>query len=290
MPEKVTQNMVKDKLPQRKSQSHKGEHGRVLVIGGSREYFGAPILTALGALNSGCDLVYLFVPECNFDVTRSYSPNFIVKSYQGDFLHKKILPSILEISEMCDTIVIGPGLGKISASYGGRSDIPSLVASIFQKIRKAFVLDAEAILACELGDFNDIDIVITPHAGEFLRLTGQKLSYDLSERAEQSHRAAMQKGVSILLKGPTDVIASRTGEIFLNSTGNPGMTVGGTGDVLAGITGGLIAQGLSSFDGACCASYINGACGDALYKKKWFAFNAEDIALEIPFMLRELMG
>jgi NAD(P)H-hydrate epimerase len=265
----------------RDADSKKGDHGRVLVVGGSQDYYGAPLLTAFAAQNSGADLVFLSVPEVNFDVTRCYSPDLIVRKYPGDFFNHAGVESVLELSEACDSLVIGPGLGT-------NPEVREAVVEVLREISIPAVVDADALKALS-GVKIKGDVVLTPHSGEFEVLTGGKLPSGPEERVEVVKRWSRKIGAVVLLKSPTDVIASPSGDWKFNATGNPGMTAGGTGDVLAGLVGGLIAQGMNTYDAACCAAFINGCAGDDLYSDKGYGFTAMDLALQIPFSLKDIM-
>jgi NAD(P)H-hydrate epimerase len=271
-------------LPKRKKGSHKGDNGKVLVVGGSELYYGAPVLAGLAVLNSGADLVYLAVPEINFNVTRVFSPDLIVRKYPGDYLNSKAIDQILDIAEDCDSLVIGPGLGL-------REETKEAIFKILEKTKIPVVIDADGIKA--LKDKPDIlkrlNAVITPHPGEFKILTGEELPKDIEERKGIISKYAKKLQSVVLLKSPIDIIASPDGKAKLNPTGNAGMTGGGTGDVLAGLTASLIAQGLDIFNATSCAAFINGAAGDELYERKGYAFTASDLIDELPYTLKEIL-
>ncbi len=262
----------------RKNDSHKGENGKVLVIGGSAGYHGAPILSALGALNSGADLVHLAVPEGNYDVTRSYAPDFIVKKFPGEYLGSggHWFPE-----DKYNSIVMGPGLGS-------QKETQENVLSLLKNTPVPVVIDADAIKALE-GTKLKINGVITPHSKEFQMLSGKKLPKNMDKRKSVLLEESAQKGSVILLKAPVDIIVSPDGNCKFNETGNSGMTVGGTGDVLAGIVGGFIAQGIGPFTAAYCSAFINGAAGDELYSWKGNCFTASDLAYEIPFTIKRML-
>lgn len=262
--------------------SRKGDNGKVLVVGGSDLYYGAPVLSAFGALNSGADLVYLAVPEVNYEVTRTFSPDFIVRKYPGGFLSQSSVDAVLELAGGCDSMVIGPGLGN-------RSETKSAVLEVLKKIKIPVVIDADALKAIAEGRelLKKLNAVLTPHAGEFRILTGEDLSNDLEERKKVVLQQAKKLNAAILLKAPVDIIASQDGRIKLNATGNAGMTVGGTGDVLAGIVASFMAQRLEPFDAACCAAFVNGTAGDELYKSKSYCFTASDVAGELPNTIKK---
>ncbi|MEE8167254.1 MAG: NAD(P)H-hydrate dehydratase [Candidatus Hydrothermarchaeales archaeon] len=265
----------------RKLDSHKGENGRVLVIGGSDFYYGAPILGALGALNSGADLVYLAVPECNYEVTRCHSPDFIVSKFPGHFLNPTAIEEIQVEKRGIDSVLIGPGLGT-------RDETKEAVLKLLEKIEVPVVLDADAIKAVAGKTLKGLKVV-TPHAGEFEILTCEKLPKDNEKRREVVVRYAKRLGAVILLKAPLDIVASPQGKAKFNATGNAGMTVGGTGDVLAGVIAGFLAQGLSAFDATCCAAFVNGVAGDELATWKGNCFTASDLAEELPYTIKRIL-
>ncbi|MEE8403459.1 MAG: NAD(P)H-hydrate dehydratase [Candidatus Hydrothermarchaeaceae archaeon] len=267
----------------RKKDSHKGENGRVLIVGGGDAFHGAPILCGLGAFRSGADLVYLYVPGGNFDATRAFSPDFIVRKYEGDFLSMKSVRQIIDFSKGCDALVIGPGLGD-------REDTKNAVIEILKGVKIPTVIDADAIKAVAEHPevLKDIDAVITPHTREFTVLAKGSLPEDIKKRMAVISKHAKRLSSGILLKSPTDIIAS-PGTVKVNTTGNAGMTAGGTGDVLAGVIAGFISQGMGQFESACCAAFINGAAGDELARWKGNAYTASDLAGEIPYAIKKIL-
>jgi len=274
---------VRKIYPRRDPNSHKGMNGKVMVVGGSIDYYGAPVLSALGALYGGADLVYLFVPECNFNVCRSLYPDFVVRSFPGDYLDMKSVAPILEFAKKCDAILIGPGIGD-------REETLEAVLRIVKNMPITTVLDGEAIQVFQKIREVPLQqkIVITPHHNEFESLTGKdiKVTGSLSNKIVLIRTIATDLRINIVLKGPQDLIASEQGEILLNETGNAGMTVGGSGDVLSGFIAGLIAQGAEPFTACQIATHLLGKAGDNLYKQKAYGFSASDLALEIPFTVK----
>ena len=268
-------------LGKRDEEAKKGDYGRVLVVGGGADYYGAPILAATAALYSGADLVYLVVPEENYDVTRSYFPDFIVRKYSGKWLNHEGTAATMELMDRCDSLVIGPGLGLTP-------ETKKAVVEILNEVKKPVVVDADAIKAIA-GHKIRGTVVVTPHKGEFKYLSGNSLSGDLKEKGRTVVRSAASLGATVLLKGSTDIIGSPDGRVKYCSSGNPGMTVGGTGDVLAGIVGSFLAQGLTPFDAACCGAFVNGFAGDELCSEKGYAFTASDLALEVPYAIKKIL-
>lgn len=273
--------------PKRNPDSHKGENGRVVIIGGSIDYFGAPILSGLGAINSGADLAYLLVPECNFDVSRSFYPDFIVRKYPGNFVNSRMLDEAHHLIEKADCVLIGPGMSEDPESI-------RTVAKIIQKTECDIVLDAEAIPAiAQLGIIagnHQKRITITPHRGEFDEITEGTLPEDPSEVEKIVEDFANKWGITILLKAHRDVIASPGQPTRVNDTGNAGMTVGGSGDVLAGVTASWIAQHATAYDAALFSAFLVGTAGDNLYNQKGYNFIATDIALELPYTIHGIIS
>ena len=255
--------------------SHKGDSGRVLVIGGG-PYSGAPALAALGALRAGADIVTVAAPKNVSDIIASFSPNLIVKKLTGDILVEDDVPIISRLIEKHDVVVMGMGLGN---AYETRLAIEKIVPLC----RKA-VIDADA-LSLELVPLLNKNMILTPHAGEMKRLSGIDVPVGQRERIEFIKDFAQKNEVTVLLKGAIDLISDRL-EVRANRTGNAGMTVGGTGDVLAGLAGALFARCNSPLEAAACAAFINGAAGDMAYKEFGYGLLATDIIDLIPAVMK----
>ncbi|MBN1495029.1 NAD(P)H-hydrate dehydratase [Candidatus Peregrinibacteria bacterium] len=277
---------IKKVFPVRNSDSHKGENGKVLIVGGSIEYYGAPLLSALGALYSGADLIYIFVPESNFDVARSLYPDFIVKKFPGQYLTHTGVKDIVDFSKECDAVLIGPGMYE-------REVTVRAILELVEGINKPMVLDSTAIEVLKLVKEVPLPqpIVVCPHKNEFEHLTDRdikelKNDEDLNKLIRT---IASEMKINIVLKSPTDIIASHEGDIVLNKTGNAGLTVGGTGDVLAGVITSLIAQKAEPFVASQIGAFLVGYTGDFLYKQKDYCFSATDVALELPFIIKNIL-
>lgn len=278
----VKSNQVKASLPKRKLNSHKGENGKLLVVGGSIDYYAPPVLAALGALNSGVDIATVVVPEVNFDVTRSLSMDLIVKKYPGESLTLRYTDMIIEMAKNFDAILIGPGLGKAEKNKES-------VKEIVKKVKIPTVLDADAISVLKMINNFPLEqpIAITPHIMEFRNLVDREveLNEKNSKGAVLLRSISMDLGINVLLKGPTDFISSAEGGVEINKTGNPGMTVGGSGDVLAGVVSSLMAQGVDTFEACRAGAYYVGKAGDLVMKHKGFNFLASDIVQALPAVL-----
>jgi hydroxyethylthiazole kinase-like uncharacterized protein yjeF len=281
--EKELLKIAKSCFKKRKSDSHKGDNGKVLVIGGSADFVGAPALAAmssLSALRAGTDLVTIVAPEKAGYVINTYSPDLIVKKLDGKNLEKKHLKEILKLGEKNDVVLIGPGAGQ-------EKHTKSLVKELVKKIKKPLVLDADALKACSGMKFKG-NVLVTPHEKEFEILFKKKTAgKKIEEKKKMVKTAAKKYNCIILLKGATDIISDGE-KTILNKTGNAGMTVGGTGDVLAGLCAGIAAQGNSLFNSAVCGAFANGLIGDRLFKKLGHGMIASDFVQEIPVVLKVL--
>jgi hydroxyethylthiazole kinase-like uncharacterized protein yjeF len=248
-------------VPRRGAKARKGENGEVLVIGGG-PYQGAPYLAGLGALRAGADIVRIASPV--FEPV----PDLIYERLEGDRITLDHLDRIMKLVERADSVVIGNGLG--SGSH-------ELVLAVAGAAKKA-VFDADALRTpLPLSG----EAVYTPHAGEFQRMTGNPPPEALAARG-RAVREAAKDGV-ILLKGPVDVISDGT-RVRFNPTGSPAMAVGGTGDVLAGVTGALLCR-LPAFEAACIAAYVNGSAGMLAAQERGDGMTAGDLVEKIPAVL-----
>lgn len=260
--------------------SHKGDNGRLLIVGGG-PYTGAPALAAMGAYRIKVDLVRIAVPGRAFVPVASFSPDLIVHELSGKrHLVKKDAHEIEELLPWSDALLIGPGLGDDNETL-------EVIQDIIEGCTKPLVIDADAIAAVteDLSILGGKSGVITPHAGEFKRLTGVPLPMDPEGRMVQAQELAKHTGMTILLKGRIDVVACAD-RVKLNRTGNAGMSVGGTGDVLAGITAGLLSRGVRPFDAARLAAFVNGTAGDIAFQEMGYGFLATDVAERVPRAVR----
>ncbi|MBI4014476.1 MAG: NAD(P)H-hydrate dehydratase [Candidatus Aenigmarchaeota archaeon] len=245
--------------------SRKGDFGHLLVIGGNEYYTGAPYLVGMAALRAGCDLVTVAAPERAADIIASYSPDIITHPLRGLWLKPVNVPEIMEIVKGKTAVTIGNGLGKERGTL-------EATAQIINKLEIPCVIDGDAIDRMRGRLENTI---ITPHAGEFERLTGVKVA-SMSERKSAAQAAAKELGCVILLKGHVDVVTDGK-RTALNKTGNVCMTKGGTGDVLAGVTGALLCQGFALFEAARRAAYVTGKAGDIAARKRKASLLATDV-------------
>ncbi|MEX2688993.1 MAG: NAD(P)H-hydrate dehydratase [Candidatus Njordarchaeum guaymaensis] len=269
-------------IKERAPWSHKGDFGRILVIGGSRNYSGAPTLASLAALNTGADLVITAVPEGIANVIRSYSPDLIVYPLPGEYFSMEGVKLLEQEILKYDAIILGPGLGLFEESLKAASQISRYIAEKGIPL----IIDADGLKAIAKYGIPSGNVILTPHAGEFKILFGELPPKDLHEKGILVKEKAFEFRVTIVLKGHIDVISD--GEaIRYNATGNPGMTVGGTGDVLSGIIGALVAQCKNPFLASCAGAFLSGVSGDLAFKEKGYEFLASDVIHKIPYAINK---
>jgi NAD(P)H-hydrate epimerase len=270
---------------QRNPTAHKGDFGRLLVIGGSQVFSGAPTLVSLAALRTGVDITYVAAPEKTAYSIASMSPDLITIKLEGDNLNVKNIETIKPYLGMVDAVVMGPGLGLNAETS---KFVKSCIDEI-EKAKKPLLLDADGLKAfAKFKHPLKVPLVLTPHAGEYEILTGEKLPENQAERVAAIQAIAKKLNAIVLVKGKTDIICSGD-RAKLNFTGNPGMTVGGTGDVLSGVVGGLLAQKVDAFEAAVAGAFVNGAAGDFVANEIGFHMVATDVIEWIPRVLEDPM-
>jgi hydroxyethylthiazole kinase-like uncharacterized protein yjeF len=270
----------------RAASAHKGDFGRLLVIGGSEVFSGAPALVSLAALRSGVDIVYLAAPSKTAYAVSSMSPELITLKLKGDHLSAGNVVPLQPYLETVDAVVVGPGLGLHAET---REFVNACVAAV-ESAGKPLLLDADGLKAfAEFKRALKVPLVLTPHTGEYAVLAGRKLSESLEERVAEVQRTAVELKAVVLLKGQVDVVCDAK-RVKLNFTGNPGMTVGGTGDVLSGVVGALLAQKADAFEAAVAGAFVNGAAGDFVADGKGYHLMATDLLEWIPRVLDDPMS
>jgi len=270
----------------RPAESHKGDFGRLLVVGGSETFSGAPTLVALAALRTGVDLAHIATPEKTAYAISSISPDLITIKLEGSHLNKGNLSALKPYIESCNAVAIGPGLGLHQET---REAVKAIVDAV-EKARKPLLLDADGLKAfAEFKRKLKVPLVLTPHAGEYAILTEEKLLEHFDKKVSHVQKTAAELGAVILLKGAIDIVSDGR-RTKLNFTGNPGMTVGGTGDVLSGIVAAFMAQGADAFEAATAGAFVNGAAGDFVFKEKGYHMVASDLISWIPHVLGDPMS
>ncbi len=275
-------------LQKRKSDTHKGDYGHVLVIGGSCGLTGAVCLCAQAALRSGCGLVTVGVPSSLnniFEVKLTEVMSLPLKETSQRTLSLSAFKIIKQFSLKVDVIIAGCGAScNVSTK--------KLIVKILREINKPLVVDADGINAF-VGDLETLrrrvfrDVIFTPHMGEFSRLINKSIDYIRKKRKRLAKEFALRYNLILVLKGCRTIITD--GKRFIeNTTGNPGMATAGSGDVLSGIISGLMAQGLSGFESAKLGVYLHGLAGDlAVRDITQVSLVASDIIKYLPLAVKK---
>jgi len=267
------------RLKERERFAHKGTFGHVLTVAGSRGKMGACILSTKASLRIGAGLVTAHIPECGVDILQISVPEAMAHIDTGVYEITEI-PELLKINSVC----IGPGIG---------TEIQTQLALIdfISKTKQSLILDADALNCIALQNALvkiPQHTIITPHVKEFERLFGT--SIDSVSRLQMQIEYSKKFQIYIILKGHRTSISTPQGEVFFNSTGNPGMATAGAGDVLSGIIAGLLAQGYNTQEACLFGVYIHGLAGDLASKELTeYSLNAGDIITFIPKALHSLL-
>lgn len=285
----VTSEMVKNLIPRRIPDSHKGTYGRTLIVAGSVGYTGAAVLAALGALRTGAGLVSLAVPQAVYPIIASHVVEAMPRPLPdaGGALSEHAAPPLQELAGAADAVAIGPGL---STAAGVRAVVESMLRS-----GKPLVIDADAlnILAGRAEIIREAagPVVITPHPGELARLLRSTTTEAiLADRLEAARTAARTLRCVAVLKGAGTVVATPEGEAYINPTGNAGMATGGMGDVLTGAIASLIGQGLRPVQAAWAAVYLHGLAADLIAEERGMAgMLASEVAHRLPAAIERVL-
>ena len=283
----VERDFAKAALPPRKADGHKGTFGKLLIVGGSVGFTGAPYLTAAASVRSGCGLVYLGVPQAIWAVEASKCVSampFPLADKNG-LLSYRALQGVKEKLAGCDVLALGPGLGRAPQAE-------RLVLELLERTEQPVVLDADGINALA-GHIDVLDrrkdrvTILTPHDGEFARIGG-----DLSagDRVRAARDFAVAHGCVLVLKGHRTVTATPSGNVLVNTTGNSGLARGGSGDVLTGIIAAMLAQGCTAARAAALGVWLHGRAGDlAAERLTEYAMTPEEVIGALPGAFRELL-
>lgn len=268
-------------LPERSVDGHKGTFGKILLLCGSRGYTGAAALAAMGALRTGAGLVYLGVPDCIYEIEaiKLTEPVIIPVADDGTTYAATAVEKIITMLQGKDAVLIGPGIGQSQGTE-------AVVCAVLENFKGPIVLDADGINV--MATHKDIlrertgSTILTPHDGEFRRF-GCILTDD---RAESAAELAKDLNVIVLLKGHRTVITDGK-HTYINTTGNPGMATGGSGDVLSGMIVSLLGQGIPPLEAAACAAWLHGAAGDfCAHEIGQFGMLPSDMVNVLPRLLK----
>lgn len=276
----INKAFVNTFIKKRERELHKGQCGKVLIVAGCKGMAGAALLSAKGALRGGAGLVRVSIPEELFPILQIGVP-------EATCLSRSLSREQLEEYQ---AIVIGPGLGD------DLSNVP-IIEKVFNTKSPAIVLDADGInlisedpaLMEAAGIIGEARLILTPHPGEAARLLGWPAKKINEDRKKSVRRLAEQTGGVVVLKGADTLVASPNNKTYINTTGNPGMATGGSGDLLSGIIAALAGQGCTSFEAAACGVYIHGSAGDIAAKALGeYGIIASDIADMIGPAIKEI--
>ena len=253
---RTSRQLIKKCCPERKPDTHKGDYGKLLLICGAEGYTGAPYLAARAALRTGAGLIYTGVPRAVYPIVAAklHAPMVFPLPDENGKLSLEALPEILKRLEQADACLLGPGLGRSEA-------LDTVVCEIIRGCRCPLVLDADGInaAAAHMDVLREAacPIVLTPHEGEFRRLTQEPEQ----NRISGAEALAARLGAVVLRKGHESIITDGK-KTYVNRTGNAGMATGGSGDVLAGILTALLGQGVPPLEAAAAAAWLHGRAGD----------------------------
>jgi len=275
------------RLPPRRPESHKGDFGLALIVGGSVGMAGAAALAGMAALRSGAGLVRLAVPEPCRDLVAGFEPSYMVVGLPADQAGRFTLASLAEIEHLAQSataVALGPGLGR-------SPELTQLVGRLYEKLDRPMVVDADGLNALaesgKLGAKAAAARILTPHPGEFSRLS-RGIKPPAPKRAFYTQQYAAHWGVVLVLKGHQTCI-SEGQNTWINPTGNPGMATGGTGDVLTGIITALLCQGLGPVEAARLGVFVHGLAGDlAAAKLGQVSLIASDLIRFLPHAFQTL--
>ncbi len=280
----VSKKILKEIYTPRPADSRKYNFGLLTVIGGSDFYSGSPALAGLAAFRAGVDMVRIIAPKRAADIIASFKPDLAAYPLEGSLLERKHLATLISMTESAKAVSNGKTAVVIGGGTGRSEETQEVIREFLSQASLPIVIDTDAIHALVKNPeiVSGKPFLITPHTYEFFVLTKREI-YKLSEeekiKAVQEEAARFQ--TTILLKGPTDIISDGR-EVALNRTGNPYLTVGGTGDALAGICGALLARGITPFLAAQAGAFINGLAGEKASKKLGDSMMATDLIETIP--------
>jgi len=265
--EALDEQVVKSMLAVRPPDFHKGDAGRVFVIGGSPGLTGAPCLAGQAAMRMGAGLITVVVPGSLRPIVEAKLMEVMSLGIPDEgrgFFTREMAAEVLERIARADVVVLGPGLG----THPGTADF---VAELVPRIRVPFLVDADGLnaLAGRPGILRSAaaPCILTPHPGEMSRLTGESVEAIEASRIGAARHLAEENNVTVILKGARTVIATPKGDVFINTTGNPYMASGGMGDALSGMVAALASQGLSPTDAACAGVFLHGMSADLLLRR-----------------------
>ncbi len=287
----ITEKTLKDILPIRGLNSHKGNYGRALMVAGSRGMTGAAILASKAALRSGVGMLHLAIPEELNDILETQLTEVMTVPFQipgGNVKEFNGVEDIIIGLQRSDVVALGPGLGR-------SKETEIIVERVLREAKCPVILDADAlnVLPNMLKLLKKVKsrCILTPHPGEMAKLTGLSISEINENRIKVAKDFSKKYGVIVVLKGASTVITDEQGHVYLNTTGNPGMATAGSGDVLTGIITALVGQKIELIDAAMAGVYIHGRAGDEAAKITGeYGMIASDMVREVPRIITEIVN
>ncbi len=289
--ETLEEQVVKSVLSVRPPDFHKGDAGRVYIVGGSPGMTGAPCLAGMAALRMGAGLVTVVTPASLRPIVEAKQMEVMcagVPDAGGGYFTPEMIPHLMEAISRADVVVVGPGMGMTEA-------MPRFLKELLPRIKVPFLLDADALNALS-GQVNALQsavapCIVTPHPGEMSRLSRESIEAIEASRIDSARHLAEEEGVTAILKGARTIVATPKGDIFINTSGNPYMASGGMGDALTGMIAALASQGLSPTDAACAGVFLHGLSADLLVRENPMTpVTATDVIGNIKGALQHTLG
>jgi len=276
------------KIPARKLGTHKGDFGHVLILAGSRGMTGAAYLASQAALRSGSGIVTCGIPESLnqiMEIKLTEAMTLPLPETKDASLALSSKVAIVEFSRKVDAVAIGPGISR-------HKDTQKLVLALLKNLDKPLVLDADGIIAlennCGFLKKRSLPTILTPHPGEMSHIVGRDVRTIQENRKDIALSFAKKHKVILVLKGHQTVVCDPEGNVYINKTGNSGMSTAGAGDVLTGMIASFVGQGIAPYSAAVIAVYLHGLAGDFAAKDKGqFSLIATDILDRLPEAIKE---
>ena len=275
----VNDDYINKILIPRRIQSRKGENGIVLIMGGSRIYHGAPILSSIAALKSGTDLVYTAIPKINISSSRSMSPDFIFLPLPDD---KLTMGSARKLFSLLPKKVQSAGIG-MGMSITKAESLCFLIRTLLRD-KTNLILDASSLIPAILPEIINTKSIVTPHAGEYERLFGEPAGTSRSEQISNVISKSKEYGIVIVLKGFWNIVADGDNVTVIDRT-TPAMTIGGTGDILSGLIAGFLTKN-NPFESSILGLYFNGLAALHVFDKYGLHILASDLLNELSIVMK----
>lgn len=278
------------KIPPRKQDTHKGDFGHVFVLAGSRGLTGAAYLTSQAALVAGSGLVTCGIPKSLnivMEIKLTEAMSLALPETKELSLSSSSEEAIIDFSRNIDVVAIGPGLSR-------HQDTQILVRNLLKRLDKPVVIDADGVIAlqghCEILKKRKATTILTPHPGEMSRLIEKDVSTIQRNREKTTTLFAKKYNIIIVLKGHRTVVANSKGDVYINKTGNSGMSTAGVGDVLTGVIASFVGQGIDPYSAAIVGVYLHGLAGDIAAKEKGqFSLIASDLLDKLPQAIKGVL-